>query len=250
MKIRVLSFISIMMFAANVFGLDYSNEQYGIHFTLPDHWKVIDFESLPVEKQQRLDNRYHPFKTLAICGFKNTDGLGGTTTLIQCRKFKRSTFDKTKRYLRTEFAKEMMITSTKMAAEDAMGQKLNEYKTTKTESNFIKSTNRIYGVVHYEGKGKPKIVAMVVKFLCKDGVVNLRCFARGSEAENFVDTVNKIADSFQYDGSNTVIKSEMSEEEATQLSREQIADNIWKWAGIILTISIVLGVLRMLFFRD
>ena len=132
---------------------------------------------------------------------------------------------------------------------DVIGREIKQYRLVETKFALIKSANRLYGIVRYEDNDKSKIIGAEVKIVCKDGWVTLCCFARGTEAERFVDTVNNIADSFQYDGSSTVVKNEMSEEEASRLSREQTADNIWEWAGIILTILIVLGFIKMLFFR-
>jgi hypothetical protein len=249
MKFRIFVLMLVIVTVTNVFGIDYTNEEYGIHFVLPDHWKVIDYEDFPLEKQQRLDNRYRSFKTLAICGFRGHDGPDLTQIIIQYRRFEGTTFSEAKRFIQTKRCKELMITFAETNAEYAVGKEIKQYSIIESNSDFIKSANRAYGIVHYESNDKPKIVAMEVKFLCKDGWVGLRCFSRGSEANRFVDTVNKIADSFQYDGSSTVVKNEMSEEDASRLSREQTADNIWEWAGIILTILIVLGVIKMLFFR-
>ena len=249
MKFRVFVLMLVIIAVTNVFGIDYTNEEYGVHFVLPDHWKVIDYEDLPLEKQQRLDKRHHPFKTLAICGFRNHDGPDLTQIFIHYRRFDRVTFSEAKKRIKTEFIQKMMITSAKTNVTDVIGREVKQYRIFEKKCGLIKSANRLYGLVHYKGYDRPEIIAMEVKFLCKDGWVGLGCFSRGSETENFVDSINKIADSFQYDGSSTVVKNEMSEEEASRLSREQTADNIWEWGGIILTILIVLGFIKMLFFR-
>lgn len=256
MKFRVFMLISVVASVTNAFGVGYTNEEFGIHFVLPNHWKAVDFGDLPLEKQQKLDRLYHPFKTLVISGLKDQNGLLLSRIIIQYRKYEKSSFEKAKNLIQTEFGKEMMMTSAKLNAEDVVGREIKQYNIVEIKCDFIESTNRAYGIVRYESSDKPNLIAMAAKLLCKDGVVNLRCFARGAEADGFVDIVDSIADSFQYNGSSNVVtnetsqmNTEMSEEEAARVSREQTAKSIWKWVGIILTISIVLGFAKMLFAR-
>ncbi len=250
MKVRLFVFILIAVSMTTVFGKDYANEQYGIHFILPDHWNIVDFEDLPLEKQQRLDNRYHPFKTLSICGFRDHHGPDRTNVIIKYKKFEKESLNKAINLAQSEYAKKMMITSAKLNASDGIGREIKEYKAVETECGFVNSTNRAYGFVRYKSNNKPNLVAIAVKIFVKDGVVDLDCFSIGSEADGFVDTVNTIADSFQYDGNTSTINNTSETPGPNELVTKQTFKGVWKWAGIILTVSIVLGILRMLFFRD
>lgn len=247
MKFYVITLTLTIASITNVFGMDYINEEYGIHFVLPGNWKVIDFIDLPLEKQKKLNRITRPFNTLSISSYKEENGQDSSQIIIQYRKFENSTFEKAKRFIQTEHGKELLITSAKGHVEES--QKIKLYKVVETESDFVNSANRGYAIVHYESNGRPDLIGMVVKILVKDGVVNLRCFARGSETGEFVDTVNNIADSFQYNGYGFSQGTVFSDDDEAY-SDEQTAKQIWKWGGILLTVSIILGFIKMLFFRD
>lgn len=254
MKTNGFLLILILSLVTTVFGKSYDNDEYGIHFTLPDHWEVIDFESLPLEKQQGLNRLYRPFKTLAICKLKDQSNLLLSQVIIQYRGFEKVTFSEAKKYIQSQDAEKRMITSAEINVSDVIGRDIKKYRLVETKCDFVKSANGLYGIVRYEGNDTLKVIGAEVKFLCIDGWVNLCCFSRGSEADRFVDTVNEIADSFQYDDNvleGREISDEVSESSASDnYVRKQTFKAIWKWGGIILIISIVVGILKMLFFRD
>ncbi|MCK4998340.1 MAG: hypothetical protein KAS23_02355 [Anaerohalosphaera sp.] len=249
MKIKIIVLMLINMIQTGVRGQDFKNEEYGISFVLPDQWRIIEYGDMQLDRQKKLDNMFHPFKTLAVCGVWDSSNPDMSQIFIQYRKFEKSNYNKAKRFIQTDLAKERMIGSAEINAKDGLGREINYYKITYSKSDFISSADRAYGVVHYEGDSKPKVIGMDVKFLCRDGWVGLRCFSRGSETNTFESIVNSIADSFQYEGHKSMAGTEVSVEEADRLSYEQTGKNIWKWLGIILTISIVLGLIRMVFFR-
>jgi hypothetical protein len=249
MKFRFFVLMLVIVAVTNVFGIDYTNEEYGIHFVLPDNWEITDYENLSIKTQQMLIRKYKPSQTLAVCGVKSPNGLNRTTMIIQYLDFTTIELRNAKKELQSEHGRKMMITLAKLLAGDSIGKKLKSYHIVNSDSDFDNDSNIASGKIYYQDRDKSDFVAMVSKLIVKDGIVTLQSFALGTDVDAFEETIGEIIDSFQYDGSSTVVKNEMSEEDASRLSREQTADNLWEWAGIILTILIVLGVIKLLLFR-
>jgi len=254
MKIKSIFFLPlIFIFVSNAFSKDYINEQYGISFSLPDDWKVVDYEDLSSEKQQRLKKNYKQSQTLAICGIKRPDRWNRTTVIIQYQNFKDIGFRDAIRELKSEHGKKMMISLAKLLALDTIGGRLQSYHIVESDSDFDNDRSMAFGKVYYQNRDKSDFVAMVSKLLVKDGIVTLQCFSLGTEVDTFEKTIGEIIDSFEFDpgakskGISGAIPQDIKE--VGNLSKEQKFNRILKWGGIIVTISIILGFVKMLLAR-
>lgn len=254
MKVKNIIFLSlILVMVSSAFSKDYINEQYGISLNIPDDWKVIAYEELPLEKQQKLKADNRQSETLAICGIKRPDEFNMTTLIIQFQNFKEIQLNDAIKELKSEHGKEMMISLAELFALDCFGGRLKTYSIVKSDSDFDKSKNISFGKIYYHDPDKGDFVAMVSKILYKGGLVTLQSFAFGSEVANFESTINKTIDSLKFDSvsasENTPDKMQDDVEEVKHHTNDQNFDKIWKWAGIILTASIVLGFIRMVLRR-
>lgn len=250
MKIIGLFFVLLASFNTIAFSREYNNEEYGLYLVVPDHWKVVEFDNLPSEKQMRLAKLYHPFKTLAVCGYRSQDGLDVKQIIIQFRKFEKSNYNKAKKFILTEKAQEMMISSAEVNAGDAMGREITHFKLIDSNYGFHDDSNMAYGIVYYENSKKASAVAMEAKIVCKGGWINLCCFSKGLNSKTIIDIVNDIAKSIEFRENSIFVKKENNRNAEGSQSHEQIAETIWKWLGIVLTLLIVGGILKMLLFRN
>lgn len=254
MKIKsIFALTLIFIVVSNAFSKDYMNEQYGISFSLPDDWKVTDYEDLSPEIQQKLIRLYKQSQTLGVCGIKKPDKWNRTTMIIQYQDFKNVGFRDAMRELKSEHGKEMMITLAKLLALDTMGGRLRSYHIVESDSDFDKDRDMAFGKIYYQTRDKSDFVAKVSKLLVKDGIVTLQCFSLGTEVDTFEKTIGEIIDSFEFDpgakskGISGAIPQDINE--VGNLPKEQTFNRIWKWVGIILTISIILGFVKMLLAR-
>ncbi|MBW8001642.1 MAG: inositol polyphosphate kinase family protein [Planctomycetes bacterium] len=253
MKIRSIFVMTlIVMFVSNVFGKNYINEQYGVSFILPDDWKVIEYEDLSPEKQQRLEKNYKQSQTLAICGIKRPDRWNRTTVIIQYQDFKEMGFRDATRELKSEHGKKMMISLAKLLALDTVGGRLESYRIVKSDSDFDNDRSMAFGKVYYYNPDKSDFVAMVSKILLEDGMVTLQSFSFGTEVENFEGTIGEIIDSFEFDddGEPKGIFDAAPQEakELGDMSNPATLKQVTKWIGWILTILIVGGIAKKIFF--
>ncbi len=253
-KIKSIFFLTlIFIFVSNAFSKDYINEQYGISFNLPDDWKVVDYEDLSPEKQQRLKENYKQSQTLVICGIKRPDRWNRTTVIVQYQNFKDIGFRDAIRELKSEHGKTMMISLAKLLALDTVGGRLRSYHIVESDSDFDNDRSMAFGKVYYQDRDKSDFVAMVFKLLVKDGIVTLQSFSFGTEVDTFEETIGEIIDSFEFDPDakpKGVLGSVPQEiKDVSNLSKEKTFNRIWKWGGIVLTIWIVLGLAKMLLDR-
>lgn len=247
----------ILLYATTIFGADYNNNEYGIQFVLPENWKVIDYKELSVQKQKLVDGRYHPHKTLSICGYKGQDGNDQVNVFILFRNFDSTNFKEAKSYIRTEHAKDVMISSLERAAENAIGKEIKKYHKVRQEHRLGQSGKYFYGIAYYERDNK-KLTVVVAKLLCRKGWITLRGFSKELEAEDFVSTVDNVISSFKYLGStDTQITTtdELSSKttggsEENVIAPEKAINRFWKWNSVVVAVLVVFGLLRAILFRD
>ena len=242
MKIKSLFLLLISVFVSNAFSKDYINEQHGISFNLPDDWKVVDYEDLSPEKQQRLKKNYKQSQTLAICGIKRPDRWNRTTVIIQYQDFKDIGVHDAIRELKSENGKKMMISLAKLLALDIVGGRLKSYHIVKSYSDFDNDKNIAVGKVYYQDRDKSDFVAMVSKLLVKDGMVTLQSFSFGTEVNTFEKTIAEIIDSFVFDRSDGDGFGE--DGIVSKLAQEAVSDTWKSWVIWIIGAMIVGGLIR------
>lgn len=241
MSLKQTSIIMVLAFVSPVFGMVYEHEEYGLRITFPGHWDTRDIKDLSTEFQQRMERMYS-FDTLALSRIVSDDNTDRASILVQFNKFEQATYQQARSRMRSQLSKEAIVTEARRYAESNTGR---DYRrgTYETESNFVSASNRAYGIFRPD----TSTIAMIVKILVPEGVVNLKCFAAGAEAEGFVERVHKIADSFEYIGAATIL-GQYADAPPEVLAKDALGF-AWEWLGIILVVLIVLGFAKMVLFR-
>jgi len=129
-----------------------------------------------------------------------------------------------------------MIKYLEETAEKLLGEQYKQYRRIQKEDyyNYDKSKKCIIAKILFYHDGIYFLPAES-KFLGDGRTVEFRGYWKGENPEKFWSIFKDVTGSFVFDSGAK--------------SKEPTFNRIWKWVGIILTISIILGFVRMLLAR-
>ncbi|MBC8392719.1 MAG: hypothetical protein H8E17_09180 [Deltaproteobacteria bacterium] len=223
----------------------YRNEEFGFTIDVPSNWYINFDKEWPVEVKTALKQK-HAGKFLFMLnplGVKASDSpcvrvLGGLgTSKINFRAA----------YIKKN-GKRMLTSSLKHMADELLGSNIKQYHEVDTFYENDPSRQLAIAKILYK-QNDPNTYFMVTsaKFYGRPRSVNFQGYWSGVEHEDFWQVFTEVIGSYKFDKYSITIDFPLFDKDADPKEKVFI---LWKWAGIILTISIAIGILRMLFFRD
>ena len=229
-------YVFFLMIAAlgNIYGMNYSNEELDFSIDIPSGWTINLQDQWPEEFKGDLQKHFIR-QPLFILKPSDVD-ISDSCIMVFGKKIdsKRPGIAKA---LFDQNAEKTMTSDTD--AKRILGEEINNYRKIDTYYYHEPTTNLYTANVIYEHENEKNTTFITVEatFLKSQKRITLQGYSKSINPEEYWTNFQNVVDSVQFG-----IKD---------FAAEQLTfDGIWKWAGIVLTVLIVLGILKMLFFRD
>lgn len=204
---RCLVIIGICFFAATCFGKErskYHNSDWHFSFVLPQGWEYIHEEDLP-NNYRRIIEKSFSFKstTVAVCQKIGADYFKTPYMLVQIKSSEEMSEVEVENFFlkgRKILLKNLeMIIDFLQKAESGMLKSWKGAERIGEEVEYDKDRHISFETAKLYHKSVGDIVAVTVKILGSHRMATLRCYADGENAENFLNLVDEVVDSFTFD---------------------------------------------------
>ncbi|MHC4456726.1 MAG: hypothetical protein ACYS0I_06465 [Planctomycetota bacterium] len=204
---QCLVVIGICFFAATCFGGEqsrYYNSDWHFSFVLPEGWEYIHAEDLPSDYRKTIEKSFS-FKSanVAVCQKVGAEYFKTPYILVQIKSSEEMSevvvenlFLKNKKFTLKNL--EMMI-ELLQKAESGMLESWKGAERIGAEVEYDKERHISFETATLYHKRVGDIIAITVKILGSHRMATLRCYADGEDAENFLNLVSRVVDSFKYD---------------------------------------------------
>jgi len=246
--------VMIILFASSLTLAqdEYHDDEFGFTVNASAGWQISTEDQWPDKTKTFLKN-YYVNKTILMINPLGIEPPKNPCIQIQGKKLDRTTTSEAIDHLKDK-GKEAMIERAKSVAEDFLAKKLKEYS--KIDEFYDYDSKRylaIAKVVYKHNKDDTYALTARAKAIRLQRVIDFRAYWKGENPEDFWQVLTEVINSFNFDTDTTpkrgLGKITRDIKEVDNLSKEEKFSRIWEWAGIILTISIVLYVIKKLFFR-
>lgn len=217
---------------------EYYNDSLGFGFVVPQGWELSFQEDWPEEI--RTDFRFMG-STDFLCNPENIELL--KFPFIWIEAVQESVRDK------EGFISEVYLLS--RLDVDKMNLPGRSDRFVKVDTHYEKVNNHIALAmsVYRKSRTSRKTVIARAHFVGTDNYLVVRGFWTAETHEQVWAIYNDVIDSFKYNPEMSASISERIENEIEEMTPVKGISLIWKWAGIILTISIVVGIAKWMFGR-
>lgn len=204
---RCLVVMGICFFATSCFGQTqstYHNPAWHFSFVLPKGWEYIHEEDLPSNYRRTIEKSFS-FKstTVTVCQKIGAEYFATPYILVQIKSSEEMSevevekfFLKRRKFLLENL--EMMIDFLQKA-ESGMLKSWKGAERIGGEVEYDKNRHISFETAKLYHKSVGDIIAVTVKLLGSHRMATLRCYVDGEDAENFLNLVNRVVDSFKYD---------------------------------------------------
>ena len=221
----------------------YHNEEFGFTVNIPSGWEMTTWDQLPDKTKTSLEKALQ--KSFLIIHLLDVEPPKNPCILVRGHEIRRGTTSGAiSKFKKT--GKEHMMKITKY-----FGKHYQQ-----VDSSYDYDPKRYVGVakILYQHKNDDTyLLSTCAKFIGVERVVDFEGRWKGDDPEEFWQVFTEVIDSFELDPDATpkggLGKITQEIKEVSELSDEQKFNRIWKWGGIILTISIILGFVKMLLAR-
>ena len=220
---------------------NYHDDEFSFNFEVPSGWN-ISFENEWPDKLKAALERAYATKTLLLLTPSDRKPSEMPLIQIQGKELKRTTTYEEIESIKKKHSKDM-ISSAEYTALAKLGLKRKQYRQIDTFYNYDSSRKFAIAKILYQHRNEDVyFLSAIAKFIGLQRVIDFRGYWRGEDPEEFWQVFNKVTDSFEYDKDAAAPFS--SSFEGRNLS-EKMLNKVIKWGGIILTISIILGLVKM-----
>lgn len=252
-KLRICSVITFLLASVCLAQETYHNEEFGFTIDIPSQWHLSLEDQWPDKVKAALEKHYS-FKTLLIFNPSGGQVLRFPSILVQGETLKRTTTSEMIADLEKNGKERLTKFTEYMAKYDLLGKKINQYSVIDKFYDYDSSRYlAISKILYKHNEDGTYVLVAQAKFIGRKRVINLPCYWKGDNPDEFWDIFTELVDSFKFDPETTpkggLGKITQEIKEVSELSDEQKFNRIWKWGGIILTISIILGFAKMLLAR-
>lgn len=212
----------------------YHNEEFGFTIDIPSEWH-ISFEDEWSDKVKIALEQLYLSKVLFMLnpsGVKAPDApcirafgqMGGMKTHLRIAYVKKN-------------GQRVLTSRMENAANEVLGQKIKQYRKIDTFYDYDSSRNLAIAKLIYKHNDEKNTHFVLTRamFIGLQRVVNFQGYWKGVEPEEFWQVFREVVDSFRFEQDVKV--------------KEESFNRILKWGSIILTISIILGFVKMLLLK-
>lgn len=233
----------------------YHNEEFGFTIEAPSGWQLRLEDEWSDKVKAVLKKHYFSSSNLLILNPSGTKTLNVPSIIVHGIKLKRTTTSEAIADLKKNGRNGMISSAENIARYDVLGKKINQYRKIDTFYDYNSSKNLAIAIILYqhEDEENTHFMAATAKFIGLQRVIDFRGYWKGDDPEEFQKVFDEVINSFEFDqdakpkGILGAVPQEIKE--VGRLSKEQKFNRIWKWGGAILTISIILGFIKMLLGR-
>lgn len=220
------------------------NDEFGFTIDIPSGWYMTSENEWSDKVKKVLEKRYSS-GNLLILNPSGIEPLRFPSIIVQGIKLKRTTTSEAIADLKNNGKERLTKHTGYMAKYDLLGKKINQYSKTDTFYNYDSSRKMAIAKILYEhNKEGTYVLVTMAKFIGRKRVVDFRGYWKGDDPEGFWQTFNEVIDSFEFDQDAKPGGIFGEAKEFSDMSKKQKFNLIWKWGGIILTISIIIGITR------
>jgi len=235
----------IFLFTASVCLAQESfhNDEFGFTIEMPVGWNISFENEWSNEVKDSLE-RVFDGKTLLMLNPSDVKAPKTPCIQVQGRKLQKTTTSEAINTLK-HTGEEFMTYSAEYLAESLLGRNVNQYDKMDTFYDYDSSRKAAIAKILYQHKREDiYFLSARAKFIGLQRVIDFRGYWEGDDPESFWQTFNEVIDSFEFDQDARPGGILGAAKEIGDMSKEQKFNLIWKWAGIILTISIIIGIAR------
>lgn len=231
---------------------EYHDDEFGFTVNASAGWQ-ISTEDQWTDKTKTFLKNYYVNKTILMINPLGIEPLKNPCIQIQGKILDRTTTSEAIGHLKDK-GEEVMLKYTRYVAEDFLGKKLKEYSEIDEFYDYdSKRSLAIAKVVYKNNKNDTYALTAMAKAIGLQRVIDFRAYWKGENPEDFWQVLTEVINSFNFD-TDTIPKRGLGKiardiKEVDNLSKVEKVSRIWEWAGIILTISIVLYFIKKLFFK-
>ena len=233
----------------------YHNNEFGFTIDIPSQWYATTENDWSDKIKAVLKKHYGNDPPLLILNPLGTETLKIPSIMVTGIQLKKTTTSEAIAGLKKN-GRDMMISCAGYIAKyDVLGKKLDQYRKIDTFYDYDSARKLAIAKILYQHKNEVNtyFTAAKAKFIGLQRVVDFDAYWKGDDPEEFQVVFNEVIDSFEFDkdarpkGILGRVPQEIKE--VSGLSKEQKFRRILKWGSILLTISIILGFVKMIFSR-
>jgi len=239
MKLNVRYVVIVFLCTASVCLAQetYHNEEFGFIIDTPSEWRVSleDEWSDKVKTAFKLLYTSKPLCILYPSGIKTTDA---PCIIVFGQKTREVTTPELIELIKNTGEK-MLTSHAEDLAKGLLGKKFKQYREIDAFYDYNSSRELATASIFYKHNNEDNVYFIVAraKFIGLQRVIDFRGYWKGDDPDRFQAVFDEVIDSFDFDP---------EAKPSGNLSKEQKFDRILKWGGTILTISIILGFIRIL----
>lgn len=213
------------------------NEEFGFTITIPSGWQIVFEDEWSFKVKDKLEEQYVS-KPLFLLKPANVE-ISDSCIMVFGRKV-----DEEVSSLATAFVEqsaEKMMTSD-MLAKEILGPDIETYQKVNSSYDRNSSENLSIARVIYQDENDQgrKFITAWAKFFVDKKDINLRGYSKSKPPDQFWSIFRDVV------GSVYISSHDVS---GKNISSEGMLNQVMKWGGIILTISIILGIAKIIFAR-
>jgi len=223
----------------------YHDEDYGFTIDIPSNWYISFDDEWPDEVKSALEQHYLS-KALFMLS-----PLGVEVPYSPCIRVFGGIGTKNTN-LRTTYVekngKRMLTSKMKSMIDELLEGDVKQYHEIDTYYDYDSSKYlAIAKTLYKHNEESTYFMVTSAKFIGQPQGIDFQGYWAGIEHEEFWQVFSEVVDSYRFGQVSEVVDSLKFGTEPK--SKEEVVNQIWKWGGIILTISIILGFTKKLLGR-
>jgi hypothetical protein len=210
MRVSTVSKTVLLLIFSLLTNVSFSQEQYhnaanNFSLMLPEGWEVLSADELDIEQRDLIEQTFRRSSPLAVCREVGADLFETPYILIQYGSTEEFSESVIEQLWLTETGRDKVKNSQKKLmsriknAEGCLPSSWKGAEEIGTQIDYDKNRHLSFEMIEMYSDGLGELMAITVRFLGNHRVTVLYCFADGENAEDFLELVSDIADSFSYD---------------------------------------------------
>lgn len=181
----------------------YHSSEWHFSFLLPEGWEYITEDALPSEYRKTLRNQAKS-KALAVCQRIGAEYFTTPYILVLVRSLEEMSEVEVEKFFGDdrEFLLDNLERMIDLIQKGKSLRMLESWKGAErigAEVDYHPDKHASFETVELYHQSLGRIIAVTVKLLGSHRMVTLKCYADGPDADNFLDLVKAVEDSFAYD---------------------------------------------------
>ncbi len=234
---RYLIIFNLCIFSICLAQESFRNDEFGFALEVPVGWNISFENEWPDEVKDSLE-RLHESKTLLMLNPSGIKAPKAPCIQVQGRKLQKTTTSEAIKVLK-ETGKKYVTASARYLAQSLLGRNANQYNQIDTFYDYDSARKLAVAKILYQHKDRDiYFLSASAKFIGLQRVIDFQGYWKGDDPESFWQVFIGVTDSFEFDAD---AKPKWG---IGDMSGEQKFGLIWKLVGIILTISIIIGIVK------